>query len=183
MAWFFQKNIVYLHQQTFKASRKMGKTTKEQGSMLEKAGIPTRTCDGVYINGHYNDFNRNVCPCCGGYLIWSSDFMASEVGYCESDDEDEDTIVSYMNCMDCGAQVELVHPNKEQYEEHGDREEIACWTDGALIDLLKPCEIKVDSDGYSVKEGGDEYKSERSLTEVLVEALLAKYINRSIEDL
>lgn len=161
----------------------MGKTSKEQGLILENAGIPTRTCDGVYINGHYNDFNRNVCPCCGGYLIWSSDFMASEVGYCESDDEDEDTIVSYMNCMDCGAQVEMVHPNKETCEEHEEREEIASWTDGAMIGLLGPCEISVDVDRYVVKEGGEEYKSDKSLTCALVDALIGKFNFRSIEDL
>lgn len=159
-----------------------GRTTKEQGQRLEQIGVPTETCDGIYINGHYNDYNRNVCPCCGGYLIWSSDFMASEVGYCEEDaSEDEDTVVSYMNCMDCGAQVELVHPNNKTLEEIGERECFASWTDSALIKILGVCDISVGTDGYVVKYINKEYKSTSSLTNALVDAVEAKF-NMSIED-
>lgn len=155
----------------------MGRTTKEQGQLLENLGVPDRTCDGIYINGHYSDFNRNVCPCCGGYLIWSSDFMASEVGYCESDNEEDDTIVSYMNCIDCGAQVELIHPNNEQQEEYDKHEFVASWTDGALIKLLGPCNIDIDVDGYTIKCDDNEYKSNKSLTDALVDAVAGKFKN------
>lgn len=160
----------------------MGKTTKEQGAMLESIGVPPESCDGIYINGHYNDFNRNVCPCCGGYLIWSSDFMASEVGYCESEDEDDDTIVSYMNCMDCGAQVELIHPSNTTLDEHGEQEVIGSWTDGKLINLLGPCEIKIDVDGYIIICDGKEYKSNKTLTEALVGAVKGKFTQKEEEN-
>ncbi len=55
------------------------------------------------------------CPKCGSHIVWSSDFMRSEVwGDVE---DDEDTLVSYVSCPYCGAYIELVEATDKEREE------------------------------------------------------------------
>ena len=53
------------------------------------------------------------CFACGGELIWSSDFMKSEIDGC---DESDDTVVNVLHCKDCGATVEVYHNNEKEEE-------------------------------------------------------------------
>ena len=50
-----------------------------------------------------------VCPFCGGYLYWNSDFMFSDI-IGEELPEDQDTLVQYVSCSECGATFECVYP-------------------------------------------------------------------------
>ncbi|MBP5723122.1 MAG: hypothetical protein J6X18_06070 [Bacteroidales bacterium] len=49
------------------------------------------------------------CPFCGGRLYWNSDFMFSDI-VGENLPEEEDTIVQYVTCSQCGASLECVFP-------------------------------------------------------------------------
>ena len=49
------------------------------------------------------------CPFCGSKMGWSSDFMASETGHLDPDtDPENDVMVKYYSCPDCGASAEFV---------------------------------------------------------------------------
>jgi len=48
-----------------------------------------------------------LCPECGKHIIWSSDFMRSEV-IGDVDDEEDDALVSYVFCPYCGSMTEII---------------------------------------------------------------------------
>ena len=54
------------------------------------------------------------CPFCGRKMIWGSDFMASETGHLDPDTPaDNDELVKYYSCPDCGASAEFVQQIEE----------------------------------------------------------------------
>lgn len=48
-----------------------------------------------------------LCPECGKHIVWSSDFMRSEV-IGDVDDEEDDALVSYVFCPYCGSMIEII---------------------------------------------------------------------------
>lgn len=48
----------------------------------------------------------NKCFYCDGIAIWQHDFSLDDLGY--SREDDEDGIVSYFLCNNCGAEYEVV---------------------------------------------------------------------------
>ena len=70
------------------------------------------------------------CPICGSHIVWSSDFMRSEVwGDTETFDENgnkivdewgcdvDDSLVSYVACPYCGAYIEVVDAKPSELKE------------------------------------------------------------------
>ena len=70
------------------------------------------------------------CPLCGSHIVWSSDFMRSEVwGDTETLDENgkeivdewgcdvDDSLVSYVSCPHCGAYIEIVDAKPSELKE------------------------------------------------------------------
>ena len=70
------------------------------------------------------------CPECGHHIIWSGDFMRSEVwGDTETFDEEgnkkvdewgldpDDALVSYVSCPYCGAYIEIVEAKPSELEQ------------------------------------------------------------------
>lgn len=59
------------------------------------------------------------CMVCGHGLAWQNDFMASEVGLTESEDPQDDCIISLWSCGRCGTEYEIRYPSeneKKNYE-------------------------------------------------------------------
>lgn len=54
-----------------------------------------------------------VCPECGKHIVWSSDFMRSEV-WGDVEKDEEDSLVSYVYCPYCGSMIEIVEPNETE---------------------------------------------------------------------
>ena len=54
--------------------------------------------------GHGYD---GFCPECGCHIVWSSDFMRSEV-IGDVDNDDDDALVSYVYCHYCGSYTEII---------------------------------------------------------------------------
>lgn len=47
------------------------------------------------------------CPQCGNHIIWSGDFMRSEI-LGDVDDEDDDSLSSNVFCPHCGASIDVI---------------------------------------------------------------------------
>lgn len=62
----------------------------------------------------------NKCFYCDGIASWQSDFSLDDLGYFREDDEDG--IVSYYLCSNCGAEYEVVRKWRidEEDEENGE---------------------------------------------------------------
>ena len=56
--------------------------------------------------------SRSLCWLCGGELLWNSDFNYDEV-YGEGEG-----IVSYLTCMECGAEVQISLRTDNEEDEH-----------------------------------------------------------------
>ena len=50
---------------------------------------------------------EGLCPECGRHIVWSSDFMRSEI-IGDVDNEDDDALVSYVYCPYCGSFTEII---------------------------------------------------------------------------
>ena len=64
-----------------------------------------------------NERNLNAvhCPFCGALMGWNSDFMASETGHLDPDTPaEDDVLVKYYSCPDCGASGEFVEKLPEE---------------------------------------------------------------------
>ena len=57
------------------------------------------------------------CFQCGHELVWQSDYMKSEVGYIDSNNEEDDGVVSCYDCPNCGTHYEVIEPDKEEKDE------------------------------------------------------------------
>ena len=62
----------------------------------------------------------NKCFYCDGIASWQNDFSLDDVGYFREDDN-EDGIVSYFLCSNCGAEYEVVR--KWRIDEEEDKED------------------------------------------------------------
>ena len=62
----------------------------------------------------------NKCFYCDGIASWQNDFSLDDLGYFREDDEDG--IISYFLCSNCGAEYEVVRKWRidEEYEENGE---------------------------------------------------------------
>ena len=73
------------------------------------------------------------CPLCGSHIVWSSDFMRSEVwGDTETFDENgekivdefgcdvDDSLVTYVSCPHCGAYIEIVDAKPSEEKNYAD---------------------------------------------------------------
>lgn len=64
--------------------------------------------------GNERNLDAVHCPFCGTKMIWGSDFMASETGHLDPDTPAEnDVMVKYYSCPDCGASAEFVQQIEE----------------------------------------------------------------------
>ena len=55
------------------------------------------------------------CPICGHYVVWSADYMRSEIlGECDMDDDDDDSIVGCCTCPHCGSSIEIIYPSQSE---------------------------------------------------------------------
>ena len=66
-----------------------------------------------FVDSHHG--YDGFCPECGSHIVWSGDFMRSEVwGDVDEEDKDEwgcpkdDALASYVSCPYCGAYIEIV---------------------------------------------------------------------------
>lgn len=113
------------------------KTCVRCGSELVKPEEPFDTCEeviseqyvcphcGAYhtmtIDPEEDEYDENEpvvssyhgypgeCFRCGAHLVWSSDFMRSEVwGDCDENDEKDDSLATNLVCPHCGAFFEVV---------------------------------------------------------------------------
>lgn len=55
-----------------------------------------------------------LCPNCGSHIIWSSDFMRSEV-WGDVDNDDDDSLVSSVYCPHCGGSVDIIECKPSEY--------------------------------------------------------------------
>ena len=80
-----------------------------------------------FCDGHHG--YDGLCPECGHHIVWSGDFMRSEVwGDTEKLDENgkpivdeygldvDDALVSYVSCPYCGAYIEIVEAKPSELE-------------------------------------------------------------------
>ena len=73
--------------------------------MVAKPETPVEGCPDEY---HGYDAR---CPLCGHYVVWSGDFMRSEVlGDC---DDEHDSLAAEVVCPNCGAEITIVDPMEE----------------------------------------------------------------------
>ena len=81
-----------------------------------------------FVDSHHG--YDGLCPVCGHHIIWSGDFMRSEVwGDTETFDENgekivdewgcdvDDSLVSYVSCPFCGSYIEIVEAKPSELEE------------------------------------------------------------------
>ena len=81
----------------------------------------------TFVDAHHG--YDGLCPRCGNHIVWSGDFMRSEV-WCDTEVLDEngkpvhdewgcdpdDSLVSYVTCPYCGASVEIVEAKPSELE-------------------------------------------------------------------
>ena len=80
-----------------------------------------------FVDSHHG--YDGLCPVCGNHIIWSGDFMRSEVfGDTETFDENgnkivdewgcdvDDALASYVSCPYCGAYIEIVEAKPSELE-------------------------------------------------------------------
>jgi len=96
--------------------------TTEEG---EEFPINNEELREQFIDCHHG--YDGCCTECGMHIIWSGDFMRSEV-YGDVDESEEmmneygfskdDSLVSNVFCPYCGAQIEVVEPRPSDYKDY-----------------------------------------------------------------
>lgn len=111
-------------------------TNRKQSEKFKEIGVDVMSSD-LYISEDgkvFTQLNSYICPRCHGELIWSSDFMRSEIEGDDNIELDDDSLVTYYTCKDCNCMVEVVDawPNEAK---DGAAFRIA-WSTDALIKLI-----------------------------------------------
>lgn len=80
--------------------------------------ITCQHCGTTYMAWEYEDSEEEEVVCgdqgfgncflCGGTLIWSGDFMLSDLDD-SIEDDDDDALMQSLTCAHCGAPVEVYH--------------------------------------------------------------------------
>ena len=68
---------------------------------------------------------EGLCTECGKHIVWSSDFMRSEIiGDIDMEDVDEygiptdDSLVSFVTCPYCGVYIEIIEPKPSEIKNY-----------------------------------------------------------------
>ena len=96
----------------------------------EKENYPAynKELEENFVDSHHG--YDGLCPVCGNHIVWSGDFMRSEVwGDTETLDEEgnpivdeygcdvDDALASYVSCPYCGAYIEIVDAKPSELAE------------------------------------------------------------------
>lgn len=109
----------------------------ECGTYYSVSGVPeedrnnypayNKELEENFVDAHHG--YDGLCPVCGNHIIWSGDFMRSEVwGDVEQLDENgkpilnewgfdaDDALASYVSCPYCGSYIEIVEAKPSELE-------------------------------------------------------------------